>query len=92
VYEYQLERGPVRCAGVRENGLLLRGTSLLALYNDDLSDPQARQEVKYLMRAALGRYLGPKPLRTREVLRQLTQLSSRDRAQPSGVTDTHNAG
>jgi DNA repair protein RecO (recombination protein O) len=88
VYEYQLERGPVRCVGVRENGLLLRGTSLLALYNDDLSDPQACREVKVLMRAALGRYLGSKPLRTREVLRQLTRLSASERE----VSETHNAG
>lgn len=92
VYEYQLERGPVRCDGVRENGLLLRGTSLLALYNDDLSDPQACREVKFLMRAALARYLGPKPLRTREVLRQLTQLSAGERVPLPGSSETHNAG
>jgi DNA repair protein RecO (recombination protein O) len=92
VYEYQLERGPVRCTGVREQGLLLRGASLLALYNDDLSDPQACREVKFLMRAALGRYLGPKPLRTREVLRQLTQLSSAERLQLPGASKPLNAG
>jgi hypothetical protein len=44
------------------------------------------------MRAALGRYLGPKPLRTREVLRQLTQLSSADPVQLPGAAETHNAG
>jgi DNA repair protein RecO (recombination protein O) len=88
LYEYQLERGPVRCGGVRENGLLLRGASLLALYNDNLSDPQVCREVKFLMRAALGRYLGPKPLRTREVLRQLTLLSSADRVPLPQVLET----
>jgi DNA repair protein RecO (recombination protein O) len=81
LYEYHLERGPVRCDGVRENRLLLHGASLLALYHDNLSDPQSCREVKPLMRAALGRYLGPRPLRTREVLRQLALLSTRDRLQ-----------
>jgi len=85
LYEYHLERGPVRCDGVRGNGLLMRGASLLALYNDNLSDPQACREAKFLMRAALTRYLGPRPLRTREVLRQLTLLSSRDRVQSPQV-------
>jgi len=81
LYEYHLERGPVRCDRGRSHGLLVHGASLLALYNDNLSDPQACREVKSLMRAALTRYLGPRPLRTREVLRQLTLLSSRDRVQ-----------
>jgi DNA repair protein RecO (recombination protein O) len=88
LYEYQLERGPIRCDGVRDNGLLLRGASLLALYNDNLSDPQVCREVKYLMRAALGRYLGPRPLRTREVLRQLTLLSTADRVSLPKVLET----
>jgi DNA repair protein RecO (recombination protein O) len=88
LYEYQLERGPVRCDEVRDNGLLLRGASLLALYNDDLSDPQACREVKFLMRAALSRYLGATPLRTREVLRQLTLLSSVDRVPLPQILET----
>ena len=88
LYEYQLERGPVRCDGGRGSGLLLRGASLLALYNDTLSDPQACREVKFLMRAALNHYLGPRPLRTREVLRQLTLLSSGDRVPLSQAGET----
>ncbi len=91
LYEYQLERGPVRCDGARGNGLLLRGTSLLALYNDNLDDPQACREVKTLMRAALGRYLGARPLRTREVLRQLTLLAPGDGGRSPHITETHSA-
>ncbi len=87
LYEYHLERGPVRSDGVRGHGLLLHGASLLALYNENLSDPQTCREVKFLMRAALGRYLGPRPLRTREVLRQLTQLSSGERVPLPGVQE-----
>ena len=88
LYEYQLERGPVRADGGRGQGLLVRGASLLALYHDNLSDPQACREVKFLMRAALTRYLGPRPLRTREVLRQLTLLSSADRVPLHQVLET----
>jgi DNA repair protein RecO (recombination protein O) len=88
LYEYQLERGPVRCGEVQGNGLFVRGASLLALYNNKLNDPQACREVKLLMRAALARYLGTRPLRTREVLRQLTQLSSADRVPLPQVLET----
>ena len=74
-YEYQLERGPVRCAHTNADGIYLRGSSLLALQNDSLTDRHACKEVKHLMRAALGLYLGSRPLKTREVLRQLASLS-----------------
>ncbi len=74
-YEYQLERGPVPCAHTETDGLYLRGSSLLALQNDCLADRLACREVKRLMRAALGLYLGSRPLKTREVLRQLASLS-----------------
>ncbi len=57
-YEYQLERGPVRCATPGADGICLRGSSLLALQDDSLTDRQACKEVKQLMRAALGLYLG----------------------------------
>ena len=74
-YEYQLERGPVRCAHKHVDGIYLQGSSLLALHNDSLTDRHACKEVKCLMRAALGLYLGSRPLKTREVLRQLASLS-----------------
>lgn len=74
-YEYQLERGPVPCAQTRADGIYLHGSSLLALEDDSLSEKQACREVKQLMRAALGLYLGSRPLKTREVLRQLASLS-----------------
>jgi DNA repair protein RecO (recombination protein O) len=74
-YEYQLERGPVPCAHKKEEGIYLHGSSLLALQDDNLSDALACKEVKRLMRAALGLYLGSRPLKTREVLRQLASLS-----------------
>ena len=91
-YEYRLERGPVRCAAARDTGLFLRGSSLLALYNNDLPEPQACKEVKQLMRAALALYLGSRPLRTREVLRQLASLSRADRNPPPLAAAVPHAG
>jgi len=74
LYEYHLERGPVKCPAPRAGGLYLRGASLIALHQETLSDPLVCREVKQLMRAALALYLGPRPLKTREVLRQLSTL------------------
>jgi DNA repair protein RecO (recombination protein O) len=75
LYEYRLEKGPVRCRQEHAAGIFLHGSSLLALYNDRLVAAQACREVKRLMRAALALYLGGRPLKTREVLRQLSSLS-----------------
>lgn len=85
-YEYRLEKGPVRCRKAADNGIFLQGSSLLALHRDNLREAQACREVKRLMRAALALYLGARPLRTREVLRQLSSFSAagRQAALPSG--------
>jgi DNA repair protein RecO (recombination protein O) len=72
LYEYRLESGPVACETSRDNGLFLHGSSLLALHAEDLVDGDACREIKRLMRAVLSLYLGPRPLRTREVLRQMS--------------------
>ena len=74
-YEYHLERGPLRCRQETSDGIFLHGSSLLALHRDELQEQQACREVKRLMRAALALYLGARPLRTREVLRQLSVMS-----------------
>ncbi len=74
LYEYRLEQGPVRCDGSAGSGLLLRGTSLLALHRERPFDKQAGRELKALLRAALDLYLGARPLKTRTVLRELTAL------------------
>ena len=79
-YEYRMEQGPVRCQQATANGIFLQGSSLLALYHDNLREPQACREVKRLMRAALALYLGARPLRTREVLRQLSSFSAAGRS------------
>jgi DNA repair protein RecO (recombination protein O) len=75
LYEYRLERGPVRCHQPGGDGIYLHGASLLALHDEKLDGQQACREVKILMRAALGLYLGDRPLKTRAVLQQLASLS-----------------
>lgn len=75
VYEYRLEAGPVKCLNQRAGGLYLCGSSLLALHQENLIEPLTCREAKRLMRAALALYLGGRPLKTREVLRQLASLS-----------------
>jgi DNA repair protein RecO (recombination protein O) len=78
-YGYQLERGPVRCDNPVDSGLYLRGSSLLSLHRETLADPQARRDAKRLLRAALSIYLGSRPLKTREVSRQLATFSAAGR-------------
>ena len=85
LYEYYLERGPLRRQQHSHEGIFLQGSSLLSLHREDLQQPQACREVKRLMRAALALYLGARPLRTREVLRQLSVMS---RAGQRGVAAT----
>jgi DNA repair protein RecO (recombination protein O) len=92
LYEYRMERGPVRCQRAGNNGIFLQGSSLLALYHEQLQEPQACREVKLLMRAALALYLGARPLRTREVLRQLSAFSSAGRRGTVPASTVRNTG
>ncbi|MDH3899894.1 MAG: DNA repair protein RecO [Gammaproteobacteria bacterium] len=76
LYEYRLEQGPVRCNN-NSSGLVLHGSSLLALFSEALDDQLACREIKRLMRAALSLYLGARPLRTREVMREFATLRAK---------------
>jgi DNA repair protein RecO (recombination protein O) len=79
MYEYQLERGPVRRDNSADSGLYLRGSSLLSLHREALADPQACHDAKRLLRAALSIYLGSRPLKTREVSRRLATFTAAGR-------------
>ena len=92
LYEYHLERGPVRREQANPDGLFLQGSSLLSLHRDELRDVRSGREVKQLMRAALGLYLGARPLRTREVLRQLSSLSRNAPADMATLSPNSPAG
>lgn len=66
-YNYHLERGPFKCGAGTSAGIPIQGSSLLALLHETLHDAPSLREAKLLMRAALGLYLGNKPLQSREL-------------------------
>lgn len=76
-YCYQLERGPVAEA-VGEEGISVHGSTLLAMETGCLATERDRREAKRLMRAALGRHLGDKPLFSRQLL-SVTQRNHDER-------------
>ena len=66
-YDYQIEHGARPLQGEAE-GIVLHGATLLALHRRRLSGERERREAKRLLRAVLARYLGPKPLASRQLL------------------------
>jgi len=72
LYNYHLERGPVFTEDAAMRGLVLHGGSLLSLDRDDLVEERSLRESKRLMRAVLALYLGDKPLKSRELFRQMS--------------------
>ena len=67
------ERGPSRVNGGPE-GVSVSGKTLLDLAADNFDDLATLAEAKPLMRALINHYLGAKPLYTRQLLRELTEL------------------
>lgn len=80
MYDYILDRGPVRLAHPELNrpveGVRVRGASLLALAQESLNDPVALRDAKALMRAALARHLGDRPLHSRKLFRRVVPLTA----------------
>lgn len=72
-YLFVIERGPVR-QSAGQNGVELRGKTLLDLAADDYSDPVTLLQGKALMRTLINHYLGDQSLHTRQLLRDLQQL------------------
>ncbi len=70
-YEFRLEHGPFAVPASNRSALCFSGKSLISLQREELSDAQSLRDAKKLMRAALSLYLGDRPLKTREVLRQM---------------------
>jgi DNA repair protein RecO (recombination protein O) len=68
-YDYHLESGPIAVTGDAAQGFVFKGSSLLALEQENLEGVQVRQDAKRLLRAALQLYLGGKPLKSRELFR-----------------------
>jgi DNA repair protein RecO (recombination protein O) len=69
-YDYVPERGPARMANPqlgRAQGVVVRGASLQALADNDLTQTETLREAKRLMRTVLAYYLGDKPLHSRKL-------------------------
>ncbi len=69
-YCYYHESGPQRLHSEQAGQLSVEGATLLALASGECSDARQRRESKLLMREVLGRYLGNRPLASRELFRQ----------------------
>lgn len=71
-YDYEPERGPVRARG--DERFALRGSTLLAIANEDYREPGVLQQYKQLMRLLINHRLDHQPLHSRNVYRELQQL------------------
>ena len=76
-YHYVPEHGPVRVCREHENGLKIRGSSLLALSAEMLSEPQSRRECKRLIRVMLDRQLDGRALTSRRVMYRMRRRITR---------------
>ena len=69
-YCYHPEFGPKRLGYDEEPCVSVHGATLLTLEQGGEADSRTRGEAKRLMRMILSRYLGPRPLASRELFRQ----------------------
>lgn len=72
-YVYQPERGARRAAG--QEGVAVSGQTLIDLSADRLDSLRTLAEAKAVMRTLINHTLGAKPLYTRQLLRELTELN-----------------
>ena len=72
-YVFQPERGALRATG--QPGCLVSGQTLIDLAADRFERPLTMAEAKSLMRALINHTLDGKPLYTRQLLRELTELN-----------------
>ncbi len=68
-YCYLPESGPIKSDRPVGGGMLLSGETLLSMGCGQLRGEKELKESKMLMRFILGRYIGEKPLKTRELFR-----------------------
>ena len=73
-YRYLVETGALPDDGDDRNGMSVDGSTLLAMAQDDYSDPVAAQQSKQLMRMLLNHHLGGRVLHTRELIKELQKI------------------
>lgn len=74
VYAFDPERGPIERNGAPGVEVQLGGQTLIDIARDDYSRPATLQEAKALMRMLIGRRLGPVPLNSRRIFKELLEL------------------
>lgn len=70
-YYYIMQAGPSKNKTVTEKQLLINGSTLINLANGNLHDKKTLQQSKQLLKLALAGHLGDKPLKSRELFKQL---------------------
>ncbi|MBE9526500.1 MAG: DNA repair protein RecO C-terminal domain-containing protein, partial [Proteobacteria bacterium] len=70
-YFYTMESGPslINIPGIKQ--LAISGQTLINLEKKDLHDHKTLQESKQLLKWAINEHLGDKPLKSRELFKQL---------------------
>lgn len=66
-YQFYSDRGFVPYSGSSENPLIFSGKNLLAIADENWDDEEVLKAAKKIMRLAIGRHLGDRPLRSREL-------------------------
>ncbi len=74
-YSYQWEKGPERLLAEDLGGIKVRGRTLQALAQGELTDPASLREAKQLLRWLLALQLGGRPLKSRDLLEELRRLN-----------------
>lgn len=70
-YYYLIESGPSEIQLSNMNSIMISGKTLVNLSNSLLNDRKTLQEGKQLLKWALSEHLGNKPLKSRELFKQL---------------------
>lgn len=71
-YLFRSESGPERVvARTDDDAAVVSGASLLAMVNGDFTDAQVLRDAQRILRRAIDRQLGTRPLKSREVLRDM---------------------
>jgi len=66
-YFYHFGHGPRINSDTGSDYIKIKGSSLIALEQEDLIDPSCLEQIKPLMRHTLSKYLGARPLASREL-------------------------
>lgn len=76
-YLFHVDSGPERAARDAGHGLLVAGSSLLAMANGEFDDREVARDAQRILRQALDRHLGGRPLKSRDVLREMVSRRKR---------------